>query len=144
LVSNNNNHFGFCVRLLTWFGVRGPNSMPGTVRLHSRTVLSRTPHTRSSLPIGSAPRMRWGMLFSQLYGGSCMGGSELASLYTDSQAGAMDHALGLESMWLVCLTQPGHREIAAAGVTHLIALLGWLCSVELFSLAWTMYCTILV
>jgi hypothetical protein len=43
----------------------------------------------------------------------------------------------LDSMWSVCLTLPGRREIAAAGVTHLIAWLGWLRSVELFSLKWS-------
>jgi integrase len=42
----------------------------------------------------------------------------------------------LEAMWLVCTTDVGRREIAAAAAAHLLAWLGWLRSQELFSLTW--------
>jgi hypothetical protein len=42
----------------------------------------------------------------------------------------------LESMWTMCPTPAGRREIAAAAVTNLLGWLGWLRSRELFSLTW--------
>jgi hypothetical protein len=42
----------------------------------------------------------------------------------------------LNAKWEECKTPTGRREIAAAAVAHLFAWLGWLRSVELFSLTW--------
>ena len=42
----------------------------------------------------------------------------------------------LDSMWTGCGTRAERREIAAAAVTHLLGWLGWLRSLELFSLTW--------
>lgn len=42
----------------------------------------------------------------------------------------------LDAMWVGCNTLSGRREIAAAAVAHLLAWLGWLRSLELFSLTW--------
>jgi hypothetical protein len=44
--------------------------------------------------------------------------------------------VGLDAKWLECVTPTGRREIAAAAVAHLFAWLGWLRSLELFSLTW--------
>jgi hypothetical protein len=42
----------------------------------------------------------------------------------------------LDAKWEACKTPSARREIAAAAVAHLFAWLGWLRSVELFSLTW--------
>jgi hypothetical protein len=42
----------------------------------------------------------------------------------------------LESMWTVSATLAERRELAAAAVTNLLGWLGWLRSLELFSLTW--------
>jgi hypothetical protein len=42
----------------------------------------------------------------------------------------------LDSRWEACKTPTDQREIAAAAVAHLFAWLGWLRSLELFSLKW--------